>query len=150
MFLYLETEISSVELNLFGYHPVQVRILNGMATIRPQLHPPPSLDEDYDYNTGAESPTRQTARTTMSTTRPRKGLGAMPVEAQEPRAVSPRRQHGVDPPAQEPGVVDDKPQNEDELLDLEQLEELHDEAERMKALGNKHMAAQVRSHLGFV
>ena len=30
------------------------------------------------------------------------------------------------------------------LLDLAQLEELHQEAERMKALGNKHMAAQVR------
>jgi hypothetical protein len=29
------------------------------------------------------------------------------------------------------------------LLDLAQLEELHQEAERMKALGNKHMAAQV-------
>ncbi len=29
------------------------------------------------------------------------------------------------------------------LLDLEQLEELHEEAERMKALGNKHMASQV-------
>jgi hypothetical protein len=32
---------------------------------------------------------------------------------------------------------------EDALLDLAQLEELHQEAERMKALGNKHMAAQV-------
>ena len=29
------------------------------------------------------------------------------------------------------------------LQDLAQLEELHQEAERMKALGNKHMAAQV-------
>ena len=33
---------------------------------------------------------------------------------------------------------------QDPLLDLEQLEELHEEAERMKALGNKHMASQVR------
>lgn len=32
---------------------------------------------------------------------------------------------------------------EEALLDLAQLEELHQEAERMKALGNKHMAAQV-------
>lgn len=31
---------------------------------------------------------------------------------------------------------------EEALLDLAQLEELHQEAERMKALGNKHMAAQ--------
>lgn len=29
------------------------------------------------------------------------------------------------------------------LLDLAKLEELHQEAESMKALGNKHMAAQV-------
>lgn len=34
---------------------------------------------------------------------------------------------------------------EEALLDLAQLEELHQEAERMKALGNKHMAAQVCS-----
>jgi hypothetical protein len=32
---------------------------------------------------------------------------------------------------------------EDALLDLAQLEELQREAEKMKALGNKHMAAQV-------
>lgn len=37
------------------------------------------------------------------------------------------------------GVAD----GEEALLDLAQLEELHQEAERMKALGNKHMAAQV-------
>ncbi|KAL3904438.1 MAG: hypothetical protein SGILL_010068, partial [Bacillariaceae sp.] len=33
-------------------------------------------------------------------------------------------------------------EGDEALLDLEQLEELHHEAERMKALGNKHMAAQ--------
>lgn len=36
-------------------------------------------------------------------------------------------------------------EGDEALLDLEQLEELHHEAERMKALGNKHMAAQVKS-----
>jgi hypothetical protein len=45
---------------------------------------------------------------------------------------------GMDPPASEEVASGD-----DALLDLDQLEELHDEAERMKALGNKHMAAQV-------
>lgn len=48
--------------------------------------------------------------------------------------------------AYEPGVGntdDDTNKEEDEaLLDLVQLEELHSEAERMKALGNKHMASQ--------
>ena len=34
--------------------------------------------------------------------------------------------------------------SEEALMDLAQLEELHSEAERMKALGNKHMATQVR------
>lgn len=38
---------------------------------------------------------------------------------------------------------DDKVDSDEALLDLAQLEELHHEAERMKALGNKHMAAQV-------
>jgi hypothetical protein len=38
---------------------------------------------------------------------------------------------------------DEEATGEDALLDLAQLEELHQEAERMKALGNKHMAAQV-------
>jgi hypothetical protein len=33
---------------------------------------------------------------------------------------------------------------EEALLDLAHLRELHEEAEKMKALGNKHMAAQVR------
>lgn len=34
------------------------------------------------------------------------------------------------------------------IMDLEQLEQLQDEADRMKGLGNKHMANQV-SHLKF-
>lgn len=38
---------------------------------------------------------------------------------------------------------DDRVEGDEALLDLAQLEELHHEAERMKALGNKHMAAQV-------
>lgn len=44
--------------------------------------------------------------------------------------------------SREPPAIDSK-QSEDALLDLAQLEELHQEAEKMKALGNKHMASQV-------
>ena len=62
----------------------------------------------------------------MEEVRPRKGLGAMPM--------------AMDPPAEK----EEKVEGEDPMLDMQQLEELHDEAERMKALGNKHMAAQVR------
>jgi hypothetical protein len=50
--------------------------------------------------------------------------------------LSPQQRDSVEEPH---GVALD-----DALLDLEQLEQLHQEAERMKALGNKHMAAQVR------
>ena len=81
----------------------------------------------------------------------------------QPRVVSPsnqQKQQVLDPPASIPqdGVKssglkeadDDNKQGEsvqgdDALLDLDQLNELHEEAERMKALGNKHMAAQVRN-----
>ena len=60
------------------------------------------------------------------------------------------------PPATSAIYGDDQAQDDsgavlngdDALLDLDQLEELHDEAERMKALGNKHMAAQVRIYMG--
>ena len=49
------------------------------------------------------------------------------------------------PPPPAPPTKEIRTESEDALLDLAQLEELHQEAERMKALGNKHMAAQVRS-----
>lgn len=104
--------------------------------------------------------------------RVKKGLGAMPMQAVEDRdPVTPpplrqaAQQHGMDPPGsaehqqhQPPqvdpeGELDGEEEEQQEqtvegdeaLLDLEQLEELHHEAERMKALGNKHMAAQVRN-----
>ncbi len=35
---------------------------------------------------------------------------------------------------------------EDAVLDLAELEQLQEEAERMKGLGNKHMAAQVSTY----
>ena len=87
-------------------------------------------------------------------------------QRQQPRTVSPSnqtKQEVLDPPASIPeddaknsGVKESDDDNkqvgsiesvegEDALLDLDQLKELHDEAERMKALGNKHMAAQVRN-----
>ena len=50
-------------------------------------------------------------------------------------------------PKQPKPTSDDAMNTTDEaLMDLAQLEELHVEAEKMKAIGNKHMAAQV----GFV
>ena len=47
-------------------------------------------------------------------------------------------------PLQPHDESESSPMDGDEaLLDLAQLEELHKEAEKMKALGNKHMATQV-------
>ena len=87
----------------------------------------------------------------------------MPAQEEEEQrwVVTPTKPQGIDPPASRSmaeainnheETEESKPQDasgemvdgDDPLLDLDQLEELHDEAERMKALGNKHMAAQVR------
>jgi len=73
-------------------------------------------DEDYDYG----ATVKEEKRTTIS-----------PYRRSPPKPEDPRQ-------SQKRDVM------EDPLLDLEQLEELHEEAERMKALGNKHMASQVR------
>jgi hypothetical protein len=59
-----------------------------------------------------------------------------------------RRKEPPPPPPPPPPANDVRTESEDALLDLAQLEELHQEAERMKALGNKHMAAQVRITVG--
>jgi len=123
----------------------------------------PHLDEDYDYGTKAHTLPHQQQQQQPFV---RKGLGAMPLQKQLEEEDFPsnetkqqHQQQGVDPPASslqndmnnyaredngdnnrnnhDAAVGDD-----DALLNLDQLEELHDEAERMKALGNKHMAAQ--------
>jgi hypothetical protein len=60
-------------------------------------------------------------------------LGVIPMEPVLESQPSPL-------PKQENGNID----GDEALMDLAQLEDLHNEAERMKALGNKHMAAQVR------
>lgn len=60
------------------------------------------------------------------------------------KKISPRKSP---PKPEDPRQSKQKNVMEDPLLDLEQLEELHEEAERMKALGNKHMASQVRKAL---
>ena len=77
-----------------------------------------TLDEDYDYSV------------------------ATPLSPEE-KAFQDYKLRG-EPPPPPPPPNEGRTESEDALLDLAQLEELHLEAERMKALGNKHMAAQVR------
>jgi hypothetical protein len=76
------------------------------------------IDSDYDYRT------HKSPASLHDSPPPRPPTGS-------------NGKHNDNSPPQ--GGVD----GEEALLDLAQLEELHQEAERMKALGNKHMAAQV-------
>jgi hypothetical protein len=112
-----------------------------------QQMPAPTLDKDYDYQ---QQPPSAAATNNNHHPRVKKGLGAMPMQGVEhndryqQRVVSPvLQQPKQDPPAQQ-YQQQETSDGDEALLDLEQLEELHHEAERMKALGNKHMAAQVR------
>lgn len=79
------------------------------------------MDDDYDYHaTASTSPSEAAAD----------GIRQMNLYNKKNDEVQPTR-----PVAST---------TEEALMDLAQLEEVQLEAERMKALGNKHMAAQVR------
>jgi len=95
----------------------------------------PSMGKDFDYRHAAYNG----------------GLGAVPMEpvleAQPPAAASPGPMRSPMQPASaastpSPGPRPDNIDGDEALMDLAQLEDLHNEAERMKGLGNKHMAAQ--------
>ena len=45
------------------------------------------------------------------------------------------------------GAAEDENDDDDDVLDPAELEMLNEEAERMKGIGNRHMANQVRRHL---
>jgi hypothetical protein len=83
-----------------------------------------AMDYDYDYKASA-TPT--------------------PTSASAMGADQMRAYGKSNPPPPPPPPSSDTVDGDEALLDLAQLEELHQEAERMKALGNKHMAAQVRT-----
>ena len=129
---------------------------------------PPSLDQDYAYydksNSAGSSGAPPTATSHVvggqqpqepspqedhqrQTQFVQKGLGARPMMQQQQDAQ--QQDDSRDGSAARDQQEDqenqgDATEGDDALLDLEQLEELQHEAERMKALGNKHMAAQVR------
>jgi hypothetical protein len=90
-----------------------------MSSTAYREQPPPALstavDDDYDYGLPPATPTPTSAS----------AQGWSQVQAYKNQQ-------------QRTAAAD----GEEALLDLVQLEELHQEAERMKALGNKHMAAQ--------
>lgn len=80
------------------------------------------LDEDYDYKAATDGTPSVTAA---------EGWKQM-------QAYQPQGKQQISTPTPPPKVS-----GEEALMDLAQFEELQHEAERMKALGNKHMAAQV-------
>lgn len=82
-------------------------------------------DEDYDYSAALKGTSYEATYKQQQTS---------PSKRSPPKPEDPRQG------AKSSTIL------EDPLLDLEQLEELHEEAERMKALGNKHMASQVRKN----
>lgn len=90
-----------------------------------------SVDADYDYRAGNDAAAAPTPTTASA-------RGMKQVESY--KKGQQQRQHGGENGGD--GTPNGAADGEEALLDLVQLEELHQEAERMKALGNKHMAAQ--------
>jgi hypothetical protein len=120
-----------------------------MSTYRQQQPSPVRtgavIDHDYDYK-AASTPTPTTASAAGISEMHAYQTGAPPPppppQQQQQQQQSARSNGSVG--AQSLNSAGAQSMDGDEaLLDLAQLEELHQEAERMKALGNKHMAAQV-------
>jgi len=102
------------------------------------------VDQEYDYDRSSSTTTPKTNTNTNATTSspsPRTLASSFtPNTTTSTMKSSISNNNNNNSPENNGGVTD----GEEALLDLAQLEELHQEAERMKALGNKHMAAQVR------
>lgn len=102
-----------------------------------------AIDGDYDYKAGAPTPTPTSASAAgVQQMRAYGQHGGLPPPPPPPPAQQHQQQQQV--PSSGLSTASARSMDGDEaLLDLAQLEELHQEAERMKALGNKHMASQV-------
>ena len=132
-----------------SFNIVEATMASPSTQHQPSMERKGATDKDYEYyiakyGGNSQAPPRNN--------RYQSNLGVLPMEPvmeQRPMGTPPR------PPPVSPGgtpgstdgggvnPADDEDIDGDEaLLDLAQLEELHQEAERMKALGNKHMAAQ--------
>jgi hypothetical protein len=95
------------------------------------------IDHDYDYKAASTpTPTTASAAGFNEMRAYQNGAGALPPP---PPPLPPQSTSNGSVGANSAQSLD----VDEALLDLAQLEELHQEAERMKALGNKHMAAQV-------
>jgi hypothetical protein len=95
------------------------------------------MDDEYDYNAHQLSPEERAFQQYQLNAPP---PPPPPLEPPKKSPRSPEREEAEDD-EEEPAMREQT--GEEALLDLAQLEELHHEAEKMKALGNKHMAAQV-------
>jgi hypothetical protein len=102
------------------------------------------IDHDYDYK-AAKTPTPTTASAAgINEMRAYQTGGAAPPPPPPPHQHLQSARSNGSVGGQSLNSAGAQSMDGDEaLLDLAQLEELHQEAERMKALGNKHMAAQV-------
>lgn len=126
--------------------------------VTPPLETKAQIDKDYDYyisKYNAQAPPPPPANPPRPSNYSAKynhhhgNLGVIPMEPvmeQLPMGGTPPRPPGGPSGSRSGGAEgspEEKVDGDEALLDLAQLEELHHEAERMKALGNKHMAAQV-------
>jgi hypothetical protein len=117
-----------------------------MASTQPNM-----ARKDYDYYIAkygaskAQAPAAANPQPPVRSPHARGVMPMVPVMEQVPMRLPPRPPTSPEKVAASQDEDDDKIDSDEALLDLAQLEELHHEAERMKALGNKHMAAQVCS-----
>ena len=101
-----------------------------------------NYDEQQQYDDGSYEQQQQQLTPVYS-----------PHVEEEPPSLSPYNNNNNAPPREDNGLgypLEDNNNEqssamagEDAALDMEELEQLQEEAERMKGLGNKHMAAQV-------
>jgi hypothetical protein len=134
--------------------------------VTPPIETKIAMDKDYDYYIAKYNTQPPPPPPPPRNSKYHGNLGVVPMEPvmeQMSMGTPPRHPTTVTPTGtpgrssengEEKGPKSTSPQDggvdgDEALLDLAQLEELHFEAERMKALGNKHMAAQVRERKSF-
>lgn len=121
--------------------------------ITPPIETKVAMDKDYDYYIAKYNAQPPPPPPPRNNSKYQGNLGVLPMEpvVEQPASIGtpPRHPTTVSPTGTPGKSSENSPQSgkldvDEALMDLAQLEELHHEAERMKALGNKHMAAQVR------
>jgi hypothetical protein len=107
-----------------------------------------TLDEDYDYSPSASPLTSSGKKNNINNNHDSSMIYKNTSSRFHDESYSSQLPPPQSPAGQSSGssAKNNTLDGDEALLDLAQLEELHKEAEKMKALGNKHMATQVCIH----